>query len=486
MSAQKRYLIGSRLGPQLAPQTQQELEAFVAARPDVTVIKRTPVGRYVIEATEEARRELAAKFPHLVIEEDQELDMFPMPGLPEVISAGETFARHIVVKDALSGQALPHVTLYGIGDGPAYKAVTDAAGEATLWTNEAALRRLIVSPRDTHWSRVVENVSLREAQTLEVALRPLLMTGAYTWGHRLMGFDAVRQRWRGRGVRIGVIDSGVSSAAEDLSPAGGHNTLDDEDPAAWNVDEKGHGTHCAGILAARDNAVGVLGGAPAAEVYALKVFPGGRLSDLVEAVEWCIRQRIEVINLSLGSPQSSRVLSDVLRDAYERGITCVAAAGNDRTHVAYPAALPTVLAVSALGRFGTFPEDSAHALKIGPQVDWRGQLFAAEFTNFGLEVDVCAPGVALLSTVPTGYACWDGTSFACPLVSALVALILEASPRRRTGDARQPEFVRALLYHAAIRLGLPPLIEGYGLPLATRALAAAAAYAAPPRRYYGF
>jgi subtilisin family serine protease len=170
------------------------------------------------------------------------------------------------------------------------------------------------------------------------------------------------------------------------------------------------------------------------------------------------------------------VLASVLRDAYDRGITCVAAAGNDRTQVAYPAAFPTVIGVGAIGRFGTFPEDSAHTLKIGNYKDWTGKLFAANFTNFGPQIDMCAPGVAILSTVPTGYVSWDGTSFSCPLVSALVALILEAAPWIRTGDAQQAEFVRSILRSAAADLGMPPHIQGYGLPLANHAIAGAQSF----------
>ncbi len=251
---------------------------------------------------------------------------------------------------------------------------------------------------------------------------------------------------------------------------GGFNTLDGQDENAWNIDEKGHGTHVAGIINAVNNTIGVVGGAPQAQVYSLKVFPGGYISDLVEAVEWCIRHQMDVINMSMGAPNPSRVLAQVLRDAYDRGIICVAAAGNDKTRVAYPAALPTVLAVAAIGRFGTFPEDSAHALKISQTVDYRGGLFAANFTNFGPEIDVCAPGVAILSTTPSGYAAWDGTSMACPMISAMAALILEAYPTIRSGDPQQPEAVKALLYGACADLGMPPEIQGRGLPLAHQAL----------------
>ena len=177
--------------------------------------------------------------------------------------------------------------------------------------------------------------------------------------------------------------------------------------------------------------------------------------------------------MSLGTTERSLGLENVLRDAYERGITVVAAAGNSSTSVSYPAAFRTTIAVSAIGRFGTFPEDSDHSRAVTDIVDWRGELFGAQFSNFGPEVEVCAPGVAILSTVPSGYSSPYGTSFAAPLVSALVALILEAYPWIRTGDARQPEYVRTILRRASVNLGMPPTLQGHGLPLATRSLAAA-------------
>ncbi len=481
MSEKKRYLVSSRYKPQLDSNTARELEDFAASRVEIEIVKKTPVGRYVIEANEDEIREFSAKNPHLIFEEDQKLDLFPMPGLPDIVSAGESYSREVIVKDANNGNLLQDVTIYGIGNGPAYKAVTDARGKAALFTNEANLTRIIASPPGDYWSRVAQNIDLNEQSALEIHLKPLLVTGAYSWGHQLMGFGAVNLYWTGLTVKIGIIDSGIAGNSEEVKPLGGYNAIDGEDPTAWNVDETGHGTFCAGVVSARNNAVGVLGGAPNAEIYSLKVFPGGYVSDLVEAIEWCIQNRMDIINLSLGYQNPSQTLAGVLRDAHERGITCIAAAGNDSTRVAYPAAFPSVIAVGAIGRFGTFPEDSAHALKIGNETDRRGQLFSAAFTNFGPEINVCAPGVAILSTLPTGFACWDGTSFSCPLVAALAALILEACPTLRTGNSSQPEYLRSIIQNSATNLGLSQVIQGSGLPLARRALNFAAAYFAPYR-----
>jgi subtilisin family serine protease len=469
----KRYLIGHRYGPRFDANSSRNLDAFVSSRSEVNIVRRTAVGRCVIEMDETHMQELADKNRDIVIEADEELQLFAMPGLPKIVPTEGVHSLPVVVTDSTDSKPIPNVTIYGIGRGVAYKAVTDERGTATLQTYDRSLAQLIASPRDTYWSKVLYDTSMSPDQALNMELKPLLVTGAYDWGHRLMGFRHTVQYWTGKGVKIGIIDSGITDKHADLAPTGGYNALEGQNPAAWNVDEKGHGTHVAGVTAAKNNRIGVLGGAPNAEVYSLKIFPGGRLSDLVEAVEWCIHNRLDVICMSLGGHNPSRVVAGVLRDAYDRGITCVAAAGNESTHVAFPAAYPTVIAVGAIGRFGTFPEDSAHALTRSRFTDQRGGLFAANFMNHGPEIDVCAPGVAILSTVPTGYAAWDGTSIACPLVSALVTLILEANPALRTGDANQSYSVRSLLFRATVNLGMSPYLQGRGLPLAPRVLPAA-------------
>ncbi len=478
----KRYLISSRSGPALDPQAARLLDDFIA-QTDAAAVKTTRVGRRVVEMTEAQMRDLAVHTPGLIIEEDQEIDLFPMPGLPEVAPTDTRVTLRVRVTAAGTGAPIPKVTIYGIGRGPAYKAETDAQGQATLETAEASLVRVIASPLDTYWSRVIEDVTVgRDALAIE--LTPLVGRG-YSWGHHLMQFDQVHQWFTGREVKVAVIDSGVSNQLPDFMPKGGHNTLDGADPATWFVDEKGHGTHCAGVINCWHRPDGLRGGAPDAEVYSVKVFPGGHVSDLVEAVEWAIQNRMDVISMSLGSAAPSQVLANALSDAHARGITTIAAAGNEATHVAYPAAFPTVIAVSALGRFGTFPEDSAHRLKVGQFTDWRGELFAASFTNFGPEVAVCAPGVAVMSTVPTGYTAWDGTSMACPMITALTALALEAYPSVRTGDGSQPEMVRSILTGAALDLGLPRTVQGFGLPQAVPALGSAAATSLQNYWYFG-
>src|SRR5262245_26489464 len=134
MSKKKRYIIGHRHGPRLDPRSSQELDAFVSQRKDANVLLRTPVGRCVVEMTEDQMRELAEKNPDLVIEEDEELQLFGMPGLPERVPTEGNFSLSVVVKDSTTGQPIPNVTVYGVGAGVAYKSLTDKKGQATLQT----------------------------------------------------------------------------------------------------------------------------------------------------------------------------------------------------------------------------------------------------------------------------------------------------------------------------------------------------------------
>lgn len=473
MTTTKRYLLANRYGPRLEPKTEKALEAFLVQKENAKAIRSTTVGRRVVEMSEETARELQRTHPELLIEEDQTLALHGMPGLPGRLPTEGKFMLPVTVRDSRGGSPVAAVTIYGVGKEVTYKAVTNEKGQAKLETREQQLQQVIASPRDTFWSRVMPAINVEKTPSLEFTLNPLVTNGSYGWGQLMMGFHKVNPVWRGRNVKVAVIDSGLAAQCATVRAVGGYNALNGADPATWNNDEKGHGTHVSGLLAAQGETCPFNGAAPDAQLYEVKVAPGGNLSDLIESIEWCIANHIDIINISMGVREPSRILGSVVQDAYDRGITLVAAAGNDRGPVAAPANLSTTLAVSAFGRLGTFPEDSGHRLKVTAMRDRRGEIFAAQFNNLGREIGFCAPGIAMLSTVPTGYAAWDGTSAACPLVTALVALILEAYPFARTGNAEQVEFVRNLLVDAAYDLGMPSYVQGVGFPLAPLALAQA-------------
>jgi subtilisin family serine protease len=222
--------------------------------------------------------------------------------------------------------------------------------------------------------------------------------------------------------------------------------------------------------------------APGAELFSVKVFPGGKLSDLIQGIQWAIDNEMHVINLSLTIAEPSLCLSGIVAGALQRGIVIVAAAGNDGGPIRYPAAIDGVLAVTALGNTLTFPKDSAHALRASELANSETGFFYANFSSLGPQVAFCAPGVAVISTVPNGYAAWDGTSMACPFITGLAALALSAYPEIRTGDLQQVWSVRHLLEAASQNLQLPPDLQGAGLPNATALLGAAALQQAAVQR----
>lgn len=251
-------------------------------------------------------------------------------------------------------------------------------------------------------------------------------------------------------VKVAVLDTGIDLDHPDLKDniKGGYNAINS---AKSGDDDNGHGTHVAGIIAGVDNAIGVLGVAPKAHLYAVKVLSrtgSGYFSDIIEGLQWCMENDIQVVNMSLGSPSNVQSFKDAITATYNAGITLVAAAGNsgpgDNT-VEYPARYPEVIAVSAT--------DSSDNI--------------AGWSSRGPEVDLAAPGVSINSTYKGGgYKVLSGTSMASPHVAGVAALVIASGVSDGNGDDRINDEVRSILESTAenlSELNVPNSLYGYGL-----------------------
>ncbi|MEA2053325.1 MAG: S8 family serine peptidase [Euryarchaeota archaeon] len=275
---------------------------------------------------------------------------------------------------------------------------------------EPAIENILKTPRVTY----VEMDG--EVHTLDAELDN-------SWGVKRIGAGNVHDGGnKGAGVKVAIIDTGIDYDHPDLDANFG--TLlgydfanDDSEP----MDDNGHGTHCAGIVAAEDNGEGVVGVAPGAHLYAVKVLDGsgsGYESDVIAGIQWSKTNNMDVISMSLGSDFGSISLKKACDNAYSSGVLLVAAAGNDGyssgkgNTVDYPARYSSVIAVAA-----TDSND-----------------IRARWSSTGPDVELAAPGVSIYSTyLGGGYATMSGTSMACPHVAGTAALVIAAGK----GDVRQ-------------------------------------------------
>ena len=223
---------------------------------------------------------------------------------------------------------------------------------------------------------------------------------------------AIDQGETGAGAHVAVIDTGIDPNHEDLAANVGEGeafvSCRGRCAADWD-DDQGHGTHCAGTVGAVDNDLGVIGVSPDVTLHAAKVLDNsgsGSWSDVAAGIEWTADQGYEVGSLSLGGSSGSGVVKDAVVYATDKGTLLVAAAGNSgpcTDCVGYPAAYDEVIAVSAT--------DSNDDL--------------ASFSSTGPEVEIAAPGVDVLSTLPgDDYDYYSGTSMACPHVAGGAAHLM--------------------------------------------------------------
>ncbi len=250
-------------------------------------------------------------------------------------------------------------------------------------------------------------------------------------------------------IKVGIIDTGISNSHPDLKAniKGGVNTINLS--TSW-TDDNGHGSHVAGIVAALNNTIGVVGVGHAADLYSIKVLNrrgSGYLSDIIEGIQWAISNNMQVINMSLGTSSNIQSFHDAVIAADNAGIVVVAAAGNSGGAVIFPAAYPEAIAVSATDQNNII----------------------ASFSSRGPEVDLAAPGVSIYSTYKgTSYTTLSGTSMAAPHVAGVAALVLNTPVGLYDANVNgrwDPIEVRAKLQAAATDLGTAGFDNLYGFGL---------------------
>jgi len=275
-------------------------------------------------------------------------------------------------------------------------------------------------------------------------------TDVIPWNVKDIKADLVWNYTMGVGVNVCILDTGIDYTHPDLAPLykGGYDFVNnDPDP----LDDNGHGTHCAGIIAATLNNFGLVGVAPKVNLYAVKVLDSngvGNLSACIAGIEWAIEHHMDIVSMSFGSQLYSPTFDAICNLAYQNGILLVAAAGNEgdgninTTEISYPAAFSSVIAVGAV--------NSSNVL--------------AYFSNTGDYVELVAPGVDINSTLPTYgsqfgsyYGVLSGTSMACPHVTGVAALL-------RSLGLNNTE-IRYVLDQTADDLGPPGKDPGYGYGL---------------------
>ena len=229
----------------------------------------------------------------------------------------------------------------------------------------------------------------------------------------------------------------------------------DSDP----YDDQYHGTHCAGTIAASLNGFGVVGVAPEARLYGLKVLSSsgsGSYSDIVSALDWCVQNQIQVASLSLGSSTDpGSQVKAAFDNAYAAGVVVVASAGNSGSGadtVGYPAKYDSVIAVGSTTRSDT----------------------RSSFSSTGPAVEIAAPGSSILSTYPGNqYEYLSGTSMACPHVSGVAALLLSGGISDLNSDGTVNDDVRLALQVTAQDLGAAGRDDDFGFGLVDAAAAIA-------------
>ena len=324
------------------------------------------------------------------------------------------------------------------------------------------IERLYVYCEHSFWNALKRNFTLKSGAIVPLTPIEVGFTDCLRHFHGNSPVNA------GQGITVAVVDTGVGPHG-DLSVNGGENTVSGENASDFGDNGEGHGTHVAGIIAARGAAP--RGVAPGVTLRSYRVFGKGAKGAsnfaIAKAIDHAVAAGCDLINMSLGGGPSDEAVHSAIVSAREKGTLVIVATGNDdRQPVSFPASDSLALAVSALGRKGTFPPGTTEFGDVATPFGKDKANFIAGFANVGPEVALTGPGVGIISTFPGGkFAIMDGTSMACPAVTGAAAKLLATQPAllATARDQTRSDRMAHEVLKAAVSLGFQPTLEGQGL-----------------------
>ncbi|MSR58642.1 MAG: peptidase S8/S53 subtilisin kexin sedolisin [Planctomycetaceae bacterium] len=431
-------------GAKLVEMTPETAKALTAQQPGLRVVPvvyyKTAVFRAAIDEKVKAKAAGAApKVPIRILS-----DANPArPIVGATVVAFIDFANRIGAQGTTNSQGLVSLSL-----GSAKK-----------------LERIYVYPKLGFWGALRRNVSTTKAIEIKLTTLDLGFPDA------LRFFSKSNAGGNGMGVKVAVVDTGVGPHA-DLTVTGGLNTVEGELSTNFGDNGAGHGTHVGGIIAAHGvPPTGISGLAPKVQLFSYRVFgkgaEGASNFSIAKAIDRAVAQGCDLINLSLGGGPSDPATASAVHDARQAGTVVIAAAGNeDRSLVDFPGADPLCVAVSALGRKGTFPKGAVEQGDVAGPFGMDPKNFIGGFSNIGPEIDLTGPGVGIISTVPGGHATMSGTSMASPAVTGYAARILSSMPNLLglPRDQTRSDKILAALLQSAKSLAFAVNFQGRGLP----------------------
>ncbi len=280
------------------------------------------------------------------------------------------------------------------------------------------------------------------------------LSQVHGWGIKQLNVPDTWKITQGEGINIMVIDTGYTDHPdlEDGILKNRCKSFLNDEP---DIDDHcGHSSHIAGIIAARNNDMGIVGVAPKCNIITVKVLGAdgtGTVDAIINALKYAKSIRPHIVSMSLGTDSYDKEMHDLIKDLYKMNIPVVAAAGNDgRTNaVNYPGKFPEVICITAYDKNG----------------------IPAKFNSTGPEVGFSAPGVDIYSTwLNHQYCSLSGTSMACPFCAGLIALLLAKHIKQEaeTGcnDCKTVDQIREHLIKYSDKKGIVGKDEtwGYGIP----------------------